>query len=83
MGALEGIEHVIVLMLENRSFDCMFGELYPKSASFEGLDGSEGNPFRKPDGTIATVRVWNDDGMPTSMPSSLVRRVSFPADHRR
>jgi phospholipase C len=64
MGALAGIEHVIVLMLENRSFDCMFGELYPKSASFDGLDGSEGNPFHKPDGTIATVPVWNDDGMP-------------------
>jgi len=44
MGSLQGIEHVIVLMLENRSFDCMFGKLYPRSASFEGLSGRETNP---------------------------------------
>jgi len=43
MGALEGIEHVVVLMLENRSFDCMLGKLYPKDPSFEGLSGGERN----------------------------------------
>ena len=45
MGAREGIEHVVVLMLENRSFDCMLGALYPKSAGFEGLSGAETNPW--------------------------------------
>ena len=44
MGAREGIEHVVVLMLENRSFDCMFGRLYPKSLGFDGLKGDESNP---------------------------------------
>jgi phospholipase C len=63
MGAREGIEHVVVLMLENRSFDCMFGMLYPKSAGFEGLSGAESNPWHRPDGTVATFPVWNDDGM--------------------
>jgi phospholipase C len=43
MAALGGIEHVVVLMLENRSFDCMLGKLYPKDPSFEGLSGSETN----------------------------------------
>jgi phospholipase C len=43
MAALEGIEHVVVLMLENRSFDCMLGKLYPKDPSFEGLSGNERN----------------------------------------
>jgi phospholipase C len=52
MSAWEGVEHVIVLMLENRSFDCMLGKLYPKSAAFEGLSGHEINPWHKPDGTV-------------------------------
>ncbi len=64
MGALNGIEHVIVLMLENRSFDCMLGKLYPKSATFDGLAGDESNPFRRPDGKTVIVPVWNDGGMP-------------------
>src|SRR5712691_714620 len=63
MGAREGIEHVVVLMLENRSFDCMLGKLYPKSPGFEGLSGTESNPWHKPDGTVVTLPVWNDDGM--------------------
>lgn len=37
------IEHVIVLMLENRSFDHFFGFLYPQSLTFEGLTGNEFN----------------------------------------
>ena len=28
---MHSIEHVVVLMLENRSFDCLLGKLYPKS----------------------------------------------------
>jgi phospholipase C len=52
MGAREGIEHVVVLMLEKRSFDCMFGMLYPKSRAFEGLTGTEANPWHMPDGTV-------------------------------
>ena len=43
MGAQEDIEHVIVLMLENRSFDCMLGKLYPTDPSFNGLTGNERN----------------------------------------
>jgi phospholipase C len=43
VAALGGIEHVVVLMLENRSFDCMLGKLYPSDPSFEGLRGSESN----------------------------------------
>ncbi|HZT20717.1 MAG TPA: alkaline phosphatase family protein, partial [Dongiaceae bacterium] len=58
-----GIEHVVVLMLENRSFDCMLGRLYPKSARFDGLDGSESNPWHKQDGTVEDVRVWNSEAI--------------------
>jgi phospholipase C len=63
MGAREGIEHVVVLMLENRSFDCMFGKLYPKGPGFDGLSGRETNPYHKPDGTVEQLPVWNDEDM--------------------
>jgi phospholipase C len=54
------IRHVVVLMLENRSFDCMLGRLYPKSAGFDGLEGVESNIWHKPDGDQAQILVWND-----------------------
>jgi len=48
---LAKIEHVVVLMLENRSFDHMLGFLYadegnvsPAGDPFEGLTGTESNP---------------------------------------
>ena len=48
---LSSIEHVVVLMLENRSFDHMLGFLYadtgnksPSGQAFEGLTGAESNP---------------------------------------
>ena len=54
MGApvgLAGIEHIVVLMLENRSFDHMLGYLYseqanvsPRGDAFDGLTGTESCP---------------------------------------
>jgi len=48
---LGAIEHIVVLMLENRSFDHMLGYLYqdsgnvsPSGRAFEGLSGNESNP---------------------------------------
>jgi phospholipase C len=48
---LQAIDHIVVLMLENRSFDHMLGYLYhdtnnvtPIGQTFEGLTGSESNP---------------------------------------
>jgi phospholipase C len=48
---LGNIEHVVLLMLENRSFDHMLGYLYsgtgnvsPSSQPFAGLSGAESNP---------------------------------------
>ena len=50
-AGLAGIDHVVVLMLENRSFDHMLGFLYadagnvsPSGDAFEGLTGSESCP---------------------------------------
>ena len=49
--AFSSIEHVVVLMLENRSFDHMLGYLYsaegnvsPAGQPFDGLTGNESNP---------------------------------------
>ena len=39
------IDHIVVLMLENRSFDNLLGALYPTSPQFDGLDGTESNPM--------------------------------------
>jgi hypothetical protein len=45
-------------MLESRSFDCLLGELNPKSDAFEGLDGKEQNL----DANGVAVSVWNSPG---------------------
>ena len=48
-NGLAAVDHVVVLMLENRSFDHMLGFLYPGNVSpsgqpFDGLTGTESNP---------------------------------------
>ena len=58
MGQLENIDHFVVLMLENRSFDNLLGVLYDKSDDFDGLAGTEINP--DPHG--AAIEVWNNAG---------------------
>src|SRR5215472_9297230 len=57
---LSSVQHVVVLMLENRSFDHMLGYLYasdknvaPSGQAFEGLTGTESNPGA--DGQPVTV----------------------------
>lgn len=58
MSQLAGIDHIVVLMLENRSFDSMLGALYPKSDTFDGLEGTETNP----DANGVPVQVWSNVG---------------------
>jgi phospholipase C len=48
------IDHVVVLMLENRSFDCLLGRLYPGDPDFRGLTLNETNFYGM------TYGVWND-----------------------
>jgi hypothetical protein len=70
MTRLQSIEHFVVLMLENRSFDNLLGGLYPKSKDFDGVDGSESNKDRSgnvwpltetPGGDVAGLSVPNPD----------------------
>jgi phospholipase C len=58
------IRHVVVLMLENRSFDSMLGMLYAGGETFDGLTGSERNVWHKPDGSPpTTIPVWKSPAM--------------------
>lgn len=57
------IQHVVVLMLENRSFDCMLGMLYQADAKFCGLTGTEFNTWHKPDGSQQRIQVWTDPAL--------------------
>jgi phospholipase C len=58
MGQLDKIDHIVVLMLESRSFDSMLGKLYPQSSKFDGLSGTESNL----DGNGTSIRVWHSPG---------------------
>jgi phosphoesterase family protein len=51
MGALDEIRHIVVLMLENQSFDRLLGylELDDATEKLEGLTGAETNPLSPPD----------------------------------
>jgi phospholipase C len=56
---LPNIEHIVVLMFENRSFDNMLGGLYPKlsqTGQYFGLTGSETNPLYP--GSSDLIPVW-------------------------
>lgn len=57
------VEHVVVLMLENRSFDSVAGKLRDGTPGFDGLTGAESNVWHRPDGTAQVVPVWNEPGM--------------------
>src|SRR5512135_3531524 len=57
------IEHVIVLMLENRSYDHMLGYL----PNGRGLTGDESNLVVPSDATSERVRVSNRSGYITSV----------------
>lgn len=55
------IEHIVVLMLENRSFANVFGGLYPdltKTGKFRGLTGEETNPLDPANPSAGSVPVF-------------------------
>ncbi|MBV9763833.1 MAG: alkaline phosphatase family protein [Acidobacteriaceae bacterium] len=43
-AALDNLKHIVVLMMENRSFDHMLGALKAQDSRIDGLTGSESNP---------------------------------------
>ncbi|MBV9082894.1 MAG: alkaline phosphatase family protein, partial [Acidobacteriaceae bacterium] len=43
-GALDKLKHIVVVMMENRSFDHMLGSLRAQDSRIDGLTGNESNP---------------------------------------
>ena len=43
---LEALRHIVVIMMENRSFDHMLGDLKKEDPRINGLTGKETNPVR-------------------------------------
>ncbi len=84
--AFMSIKHIVVLMLENRSFDHMLGYLYAdqgnRSSSgqpFEGLDGEETNP----DSGVTVFRIAPTDQNAYFMPGrQFTRRPPLAAWYR-
>src|SRR5712691_1603907 len=80
-SGLNKIEHFVVLMLENRSFDSMLGMLgryYEKPETFDGLTGTESNPDA--DGRaigVSNVRGTDDDlAIPRTNPAEAWRDMN-------
>jgi phospholipase C len=50
MGAIDEIRHLVILMLENQSFDRLLGylDLGDRTQKLEGLTGTETNPVSPP-----------------------------------
>lgn len=55
------VQHIVVLMLENRSFDHMLGYMKSEIPSLNGLDGTEWNP-EDASNPVVKVPVSNDAG---------------------
>ncbi len=64
---LDKIEHIVVLMMENRSFDNVLGRLYPDNPDFRGVDDTMNNP--RPDGGTAYVEQSTDTVAPYPDPN--------------
>jgi phospholipase C len=72
---LDTIDHIVVVMLENRSFDHMLGFLYapgntsPLGQPFDGLTGNESNPNGK-GGSVKVYQIQASDPHPYFMPGA-------------
>ena len=73
---LASINHVVQLMLENRSFDQMLGFLYanngnrsPSGQPFDGLTGNESNPDRA-GRSVPVFKIDDDHPHPYFMPGA-------------
>jgi phospholipase C len=84
--ALKKIKHIVVLMMENRSFDNLLGWLYadespPKGQQFEGLHKGLWNPLnnRDADGVEFIEQIYvQKNGEPTKLSKSEALKSSTP-----
>ncbi len=80
LGALQQINHIVVLMMENRSFDHMLGYLTRDGMpEVNGLKGDESNP--DVDGTIHQVWEFGDDQTAFHIPGTPAADKSLDPCH--
>ena len=79
---LDKIEHIVVLMMENRSFDNVLGWLYPDNPDFHGVNSAMSNP--RPGGGSACVGKGTDFTAPYPDPNEpyeyVYRQMYNPPD---
>ena len=66
-GGGNPIEHVVCLMLENRSFDHMVGFLKRLNPTIDGLNGNETNPFDPSNPSLGSVTVSDNSPYVTNV----------------
>src|SRR5678815_224094 len=73
------IENIVVLMVENRSFDNILGTLYPHSSTFEGLllDGSMANIYNNQTYPVTNESSGNTFTTPTPDPGELFQDMNL------
>jgi phospholipase C len=75
---LHSIKHIVVLMMENRSFDQMLGFLQGEGIDVDGLSGAKANHY--PDGEPCAPFEWDEQETVPPVPPGLPAKVLDP-DH--
>lgn len=73
----DSIEHVIVIMFENRSFDNVLGAIHPHSDNFDGITPNLYNPYLN-NGQTTNINVWP---APTGTPAQIMPFPDPKEDH--
>ena len=79
---LDNLKHIVVLMMENRSFDHMLGALKSEDPRINGLTGSETNPDTKnePARVQAQAEFQSQlDPDPNHLFPAVQKQIYFPA----
>jgi phospholipase C len=81
LARLRAVKHIVVLMMENRSFDHMLG--YLKTDGMPEVNGLNGDEFNlAPDGTKVAIRAFDADAHDIQRPGEALQKKLDP-DHSK
>ena len=81
LAALQKVKHIVVLMMENRSFDHMLG--YLKTDGMPEVNGLDGDEFNLgPDGTKVPLKAFDADAHDVQRPGEALQKKLDP-DHSK
>jgi phospholipase C len=81
LAALQKVKHIVVLMMENRSFDHMLG--YLKTDGMPEVNGLNGDEFNLgPDGTKVPLKAFDADAHDVQRPGEALQKKLDP-DHSK